>query len=237
MLPRTILRSYSARVPPKSLLAKQSNRLNKKIQPKDSSKLIVTSLRDIISLFQANSQSQEDDEIESINNKNYINQLIESGELERLAATKLSLDKSTNKIPIEALVNKFPSFTNEEMEIIKEATHIYNSKAWCEYPTYLKQLSYYLSFGSYGPRNDIPFVLNKKPIDFTFKNRSTTKSAIAKRLNKDQLTNRFYVTEQRKHHFSPTTLDPMSKFVFFSAIGVSAVVGWYEWQLEKQDSK
>lgn len=217
------------------MLIKQSNRLHKK--DGDSSKLIATSLRDIGSLFQANSQTQEDDEAELLDHKAYLNQLLESGELERLARSRFQSDSSTNKISIQALVSKFPTLSNDELDLIKEAATLNNSRAWTEAPLHMMQLAYYLSFGSYGPRSDIPFKAEGKPLDFTFKERSIKRNdSTVRKLSKDQLVDPLTLSQSRRSHFSAKTLDPMSKIVVWSAICVSLLVGWQEWNLKREDA-
>lgn len=235
---RNIIRYHSkARVPPKSLLKKQAIRINKK-NP-DGSNLIITSLRDIVSLFQANSQTQEDDELEEMNHKAYLTQQIQSGELLKLLHEKFQLDERTQLLSTDLLVKNFPSLTKNEFELVEEANELDNRKSWSQIPNHMKQLQYYLSFGSYGPRKDLPFSPLDKPLDFTFLHPSKAPindaTCTYKKLKKNEMVNLYRITPFRKTHFSDKAVDPVSKFFIWSAIGVSGIIGWKEWNLHKKE--
>lgn len=227
------VRYQSTRLPPKSLIIKQNNRLNKKNT--DSSKLVVSSLRDVGSLFQANSQTQEDDDLEALNHETYLLQQIESGELERLLKSKFHYNESTQRLSTAALVKNFLSLSKDELDLLQKANEVESVKPWFQTPQFMKQAQFYLSYGSYGPRQDIPFSVDKKPLDFTFLNRARTHDGpqLYRKLKKADLVNIYGVTSTRKRFFDDKTVDPLSRFFIWTAIIVSAVVGWKEYKLRE----
>lgn len=232
----------SSRLPPKSLLVKQADRIRRsKDGQAEGSKLMVSSLKDITSMFQANSETPEDEETEILNQQNYLRQQIESGELERLLQ-KFNLEKSSNNsvslMSTKLLIELFPKLNAQELELIREAVTMNSNKNWHEIPQYIKQLQFYFAFGSYGPRLSIPFSAREKPLDFTFK----VSSPVAKngqtkvhKLNDAQLVNLHTITSQRSNIFQSTRLDPASRCVIWSAILVSIVVALQEWRIQQED--
>lgn len=228
-----LVRYKSTRLPPKSLIIKQNSRLNKKNT--ENSKVVISSLRDVISLFQANSQTQEDDDLETLNHEMYLLQQIESGEVERLLKTKFQIDESKQLLSTGALIKKFPQLSKDELELIKKVNDLENIKPWSQIPQFVKQAQFYLSYGSYGPRLDLPFKANEKPLDFTYVNRARKQFGQEpyKRLKKDQLVNIYEITPTRQKYFNDKTVDPLSRFFIWTAIAVSAVVGWKEYKLRE----
>lgn len=224
------VRYQSTRLPPKSLIIKQHNRLNKASQ--DNSRLIISSLRDVGSLFQANSQTQEDDDLEALDQETYLLQQIESGEASRLLKSKFQFDESRKLLSTGALERNFPHLDKDQLEVIKKLNDIENVKPWSQIPAYVKQAQFYLSYGSHGPRKGIPFSINEKPLDSTFLHRGKTHSGSARfrRLKKDELVNLYLATPERQNYFNDRALDPLSRFFIWAAIAVSAVVGWDEYK-------
>lgn len=76
---------------------------------------------------------------------------------------------------------------------------------------------------------------NEKPLDFTYVNRARKQFGQEpyKRLKKDQLVNIYEVTPTRQRYFNDKTVDPVSRFFIWTAIAVSAAVGWKEYKLRE----
>lgn len=227
----------SSRLPPKSLLIKQADRIRRsKDGQADGSKLMVSSLKDIASMFQANSETPEDEEREVLNQQNYLRQQIESGELRRLLQDKFGLDESVSLMSTHLLIQQFPNLNAQQSELVQEAVTMYSDKPWHEIPQYMKQLQFYFAFGSYGPRLSIPFSSREKPLDFLFRIPSpVAKDGQAKihKLNRSHLINLHTITDQRSRIFQATRFDPASRCIFWSAILVSMIVGIQEWRIHQ----
>ncbi|CCD26733.1 Gep7p NDAI_0I01640 [Naumovozyma dairenensis CBS 421] len=153
-----LTQSYSN--PPASLLKKRKIRLqnyngggidDSNNTPKD---LIMTSLRDVWSLFQPNSMNQEDDDI--IEKEKYLKLIFEKVESNHLLKL-FKLSSSTASIPTDLLESKFENISQIDKDVIELAISKEATIGWNQWPIYLKQLDYYLKFGSYGPRSNIQF--------------------------------------------------------------------------------
>lgn len=227
-----------SRLPPKSLMIKQADRIRRsKDGQADGSKLMVSSLKDIASMFQANSDTPEDEEREILHQQNYLRQQLESGELRRLLQNKFGLDESSLLMPTKLLIQNFPSLNAQQLELVQKAVTIDSEKPWHEVPHYMKQLQFYLAFGSYGPRSGIPFSSRGKPLDFAFKIPSPVaqdNQTKIHKLNRSQLTNLRTITDQRSEIFQATRLDPASKSILWFAIIVSIIVGIQEWRFRQE---
>ncbi|CAR26941.1 hypothetical protein ZYGR_0I02110 [Zygosaccharomyces rouxii] len=237
---RILTRFYtqaSSRLPPKSLLIKQADRIRRsKDGQADGSKLMVSSLKDIASMFQANAETPEDEEREILNQQNYLRQQIESGELERLLQDKFNLDESISLMSTNLLVQQFPKLNAQQVELIQEAVSMDSNKHWNEIPQYMKQLQFYFAFGSHGPRLSIPFNSREKPLDFAFKIPSpvtTDGQTKIHKLKPSHLVNLHTITDQRSKIFQTTKLDPATRCILWSAILVSIVFGVQEWRLQQ----
>lgn len=228
----------STRLPPKSLMLKQADRVRRSKEGQaDGSKLMLNSLRDIPSMFQASSETPEDEELEILNHQNYLKQQIEAGELKRLLRDRFNLGEFNSLISTRLLIQQFPKLTHQQLELIQEAVTMNPAKPWNEIPNYIKQLQFYFAFGSYGPRMGLPFNSSEKPLDFTFKVPSpiaTNGKMKIKKLNKSLLANLHNITDERLKLFKTTRLDLPSRCILWSAIFISMLIAVQEWEI-KQD--
>lgn len=228
-----LVRHQSTRLPPKSLIIKQNRRLNK--TPTDNSSLIISSLKDVGSLFQVSSQSQDDEDLEQLNNSTFLLQRLNSGELTNLLKSRFEIDESTGLLSTSAMVKGFPRLKEDELELLKKGNEVENLKPWSEIPNFMKQAQFYLSFGSYGPRSDLNFTASEKPADFTFlhRARSDHSGLPYRKLKPSEMVNRYAASPARKAFFNDKTVDPVSRLFIWSAIVVSMFVGWKEYQVRK----
>lgn len=229
-----LVRRQSTRVPPKSLIIKQNKRLNQK--PADNSNLIISSLRDVGSLFQATSHTQDDDDLEQLANSTLLLERLNSGELESLLKKKFKYDESSGLLSTDEMVKNFPHLKEDELELLKKASEVENAKPWSSVPNFVKQAQFYLSFGSYGPRDGMKFTLSERPSDFTFLRRASRASdpkIPCRKLQKSDMVNLYAATPARQAFFDGRTIDPISRFFVWSAVAVSIVVGWKEYQVRK----
>lgn len=228
------VRHQSTRVPPRSLIIKQNKRLNQK--PTDNSNLIISSLRDVGSLFQATSHTQDDDELEQLTDNTILLERLQSGELDRLLKTKFKFDDSTGLLSTAEIIKSFPILKQDELNLLKKANELENAKPWANVPNYIKQAQFYLSFGSYGPRQGLDFTLSQRPSDFTFLHRAKTASDPSvpyRKLKPTEKVNLYKATPARQAFFNEKTVDPVSRFFIWSAIAVSIAVGWKEYQVRE----
>lgn len=198
---------------------------------------MVSSLKDIASMFQASSDTPEDEEGEILDHKAYLRQLIENGELKRLLYDKFGLDSSNQMLSTALLVANFPKLNDQQLDLIKESMVMDLAGPWSEYAPYMKQLQFYLSFGSYGPREGLPFDSTHRPLDFTFilpSQPATSSETKVHKLNRQQLVDLYTITEGRKKLFYPRGLDTGSRCVLWSAIVVAIIVTFQERQLQKE---
>ncbi|QLL34998.1 hypothetical protein HG536_0H03740 [Torulaspora globosa] len=229
-----LIRHQSTRIPPKSLIIKQNKRLNQK--PTGNSNLIISSLRDVGSLFQATSHTQEDDDLEQLTNSTLLLERLNSGELESLLKKKFDFDESTGLLSTNEMVKSFPLLKEDELELLKKASDVENEKPWSSVPNFIKQAQFYLSFGSHGPRDGMSFTVSERPSDFTFLRRARSASdprIPCRKLKKSEMVNLYAATPARQAFFDERTIDPISRLFVWSAVAVSIAVGWKEYQVRK----
>lgn len=232
----------SGRIPPKSLLVKQADRLKRSQGHEgEGSQLMISSLKDIASMFQASSDTPEDEEREMWDHRNHLRQLIEAGELNRLLQDKFGL-KSPNRLMSTALLmSQFPKLNNQQRDLIQEAVTMEPERSWGKIAPYMKQLQFYFSFGSFGPRRGLPFDTTHRPLDFTFILPSQTANNCkikVHKLNRNQLVDLYSITKERKNIFNSKNLDIGSRCVIWSAILLALMVAFQEQHLkEDPDAK
>ncbi|SCU78116.1 LADA_0A03928g1_1 [Lachancea dasiensis] len=244
--------STNLRTPPKSLLQRQAKRLGEAEQAQ-SSQLIVTSLKDIFSVFHPSGNSQEDDEVESFAKREKVMQRIDSGELRNLYLQKFSARRSGNlnaaepslndlDIPPASLVQVYSRLTQQDRELIEVSLNcIPPNIHWKEIPWVQKQLLFYTGYGSYGPRENISF-LGSKPEDFIWRHPAKVLKSEQKvhQLKKEQLQNVWTCIPQRKSRFDSmrTGLDPGTRMVAFIGIVVALLATFEDFQLyQDKESK
>ncbi|QLQ82120.1 hypothetical protein HG537_0G03750 [Torulaspora globosa] len=229
-----LIRHQSTRIPPKSLIIKQKKRLNQK--PADNSNLIISSLRDVGSLFQTSSHSQDDEDLEQLANNSLLLERLNSGELENLLKKKFKFDELSGLLSTDEMVKNFPQLKEDELELLKKANEVENGKSWSEVPNFIKQVQFYLSFGSYGPRDGMNFTVSERPSDFTFLHRARSANdpnIPCKKLQRSEMVNLYAATPARQAFFDARSIDPISRLFVWSAVAVSIIVGWKEYQVRK----
>ncbi|SCU99627.1 LANO_0F02806g1_1 [Lachancea nothofagi CBS 11611] len=237
------------RSPPRSLLQRQAKRRGD-IDPSASSQLVVTSLKDIFSIFQPASQTQEDDEMESSLHTEKVIQRIETGELRRLYLQKFSARQVSESdgspdlldnlsIPGPSLIQNFPRLSQEDRELIDVAVNsIPPSIDWRQIPLIQKQVLFYIGYGSYGPRESVVF-MGSKPQDFTWRHpaKSLGPGQKAHKLPKEQIINVWTCTPERRTHFDSMKkgLDPGTRAIALIGIMVAIWATFREYQQRSKD--
>ncbi|SCU83843.1 LAME_0C06942g1_1 [Lachancea meyersii CBS 8951] len=220
----SLLRNVASRsrAPPKSLLQRQAKRRGD-MDSTTSSQLIVSSLKDIFSIFNPSGYSQEDEDLESNARKEAVAERIEHGELRSLYLQKFSAvrvspsaksDSSVNdlRIPTRSLTVMFPQLSQQDRELIDVSLGmIPKSTDWREIPLVQKQMLFYMGYGSYGPREGIKF-FGSKPEDFTWQHAAKLggQGLKAHKLPKTLITDVWKCTTSRQAQFDGMTrrLDP-----------------------------
>lgn len=223
------LRSYTTRVPPKSLLKKQAMRLGEIPAPKTAN-LVQTSLRDVKALFQPSSVTEEDEELELQKRKDELFELIQNGEFTNLLQSKFQLQNDA--LLTSKLIANFSNLNYDQLELIKEAILLDSQKKWTEIPTYMKQLEYYMAYGSYGPRSILPFVTeNGKPLDFTFKDSSNSNAKTARKLGKDEMIDLRTLYTSKDDPSKKRLFDPLTTAILIFATGITSIAALKEYKL------
>lgn len=236
-------RTYAkSRLPPRTLLQRQNKRLGIEDKRASSSQqLIVSSLRDIMSMFQPSAITQDDEEMELLKKRDDIIRRIELGEFDRLMKQKFGAVEQGPiglHIPSKSIKQAFLSLTDKDKQMVEVALDLIPPKAsWDSVSHIHKQLSYYMSFGSYGPRESITF-LGKKPEDFTWlKPSGTSCSTPVKKLSHPELTDLLTCTDARRQQLDTgiRTLDTSSRIVLWSAIVVALVASFGDYKRRQDD--
>ncbi|SCW00578.1 LAFE_0C07294g1_1 [Lachancea fermentati] len=251
---RSSLRHVSTRrQPPRKLLQMQAKR-NGDIDPRASSQLIVTSLRDIISMFQPSNSTQDDDELDAMIHREGIISRLETGELRQLLLHKFSATSNIQNditelssssledliIPGRKIKDAFLSLTDHERELIETSLGLIPiEQDWDTIPFVQKQLAFYMGYGSYGPRLGISFE-GRMPEDFSWKVPSSPKSpsSTIRKLPSSQKTNILTCIPLREKQFQQSfkTLDGGSRFIIWAAILVTLIAGWTDYQHRHSDN-
>ncbi|CCE64995.1 hypothetical protein TPHA_0J01740 [Tetrapisispora phaffii CBS 4417] len=184
-----------SRVPPRSLLIKQAIRLGK-IKHPSNDQLISDSLKDLKAMFQPSASTQDDEDLDIIRKQNNVIVNVNNGKYTKLMVSKLGLVEKDMKFEdASILINNFKKLSWDELQFIIDATEYQypNDTNWNKLPVFIKQLQYYIGYGSYGPRESIPFAhSNGIPMDFTYNHSSRMiqdKHQVIKRLSSERLTN------------------------------------------------
>ncbi|CUS21264.1 LAQU0S02e09780g1_1 [Lachancea quebecensis] len=243
-------RASQNRPPPRSLLQRQAKRRGE-VEAVAPSQLIVTSLKDIFSTFQPSGFTQEDDDLEAAKHKEEVIQRLENGELRELLLRKFGASRIPGtaeaensiedlRIPSQNISQAFHKLTKQELELIETFQSLVPpSMNWSNIPLISKQLQFYISFGSYGPREGISF-LGSKPEDFIW--RKTSKRLpphqTVKRLSKHDMTNTWACIPSRKANLERMKkgLDPGTRIVAWLGILIVMIASLRDYK-QRQDTE
>lgn len=239
-----------SRSPPRSLLQRQAKRRGE-AEAVAPSQLIVTSLKDIFSTFQPSGFTQEDDELEAVKQREDAMQRLENGELRELLLHKFgarripSTTETGNsvgdlRIPPRNINQAFHNLTTQERELIEVFQSLGTpSMNWRDVPLVSKQLQFYISFGSYGPREGITF-LGSKPEDFIWSktSRRLLPGQTVRKLPKDATTNTWTCIPSRKANFERMKkgLDPGTRIIAWLGILIVMIASVRDYK-QRRDSE
>ncbi|EDO15255.1 hypothetical protein Kpol_461p9 [Vanderwaltozyma polyspora DSM 70294] len=224
---------------PRSLLLKQAIRLGKVEGPREA-QLVSESMKDLKALFQPSASTQEDEDEDSGAKRRLLRSRLQAGELDTILVGRFGLNTKTLSLQTKRLVCEFPKLSQDQLELVQEGLDYHSSSLdWRQVPVFVQQLRYYIAYGSYGPRSQLPFVADLErpaiPRDFTFRCSSPVASTgagqVVHRLSKGDLMDlgKVYAQGQSKLPVDKSTstatggVNRLSRFILLWATGVSLV--------------